>query len=199
MNALSLLTALLLAPPAALSAADVPKPKPNVVFILADDQRFDELGCAGHPLINTPNIDRLVREGTLFENSFVSSASCLPNRTSLLTGQWERRHTVGWNSGSALSRDQWANTFPMVLKRNGYMVAYLGKNHTPGLRFWDFDYYYGNRLGHLGFYPKAAQPIFNNASADTQPDPVAEWANETPGGWRDVLPLLSRRNVAKGE
>lgn len=173
---LLLLTALLLAPLAALQADDAPKHKPNVVFILADDQRFDELGCTGHPLIKTPNIDRLAREGAVFENSFVSSASCLPNRTSLLTGQWERRHTVGWNSGSALSADQWGDALPMVLKRNGYNVAYLGKNHTPGLRHWDFDYYYGNRLGHLGFYPKAAQPIFHNAAADTQPEILGEGA-----------------------
>jgi arylsulfatase A-like enzyme len=169
---LTLLAALLLAP----QAAEAAKQKPNIVFILADDQRFDELGCAGHPLIKTPNIDRLAREGAMFENSFVSSASCLPNRTNLLTGQWERRHAVGWNSGSALSTKQWENTLPMVLKRNGYTIAYLGKNHTPGLRCWDFDYYYGNRLGHLGFYPKAAQPIFNNAAADTQPEILGQGA-----------------------
>ncbi len=173
---LTLLTALLSAPLAALHAADAAKEQPNIVFILADDQRCDELGCAGHPLIKTPNLDRLAREGAMFENSFVSSASCLPNRTSLLTGQWERRHTVGWNSGSALAPDQWAATLPMVLKRNGYTTAYLGKNHTPGLRCWDFDYYYGNHLGHLGFYPKAAQPIFNNATADTQPEILGEGA-----------------------
>jgi len=171
-----LLIALLIVPLPAPHAGDAPKQKPNVVFILADDQRFDELGCTGHPLIKTPNIDRLAREGALFENSFVSSASCLPNRTSLLTGQWERRHTVGWDSGSALSPGQWADTLPMVLKLNGYTTAYIGKNHTPGLRHWDFDYYYGNRLGHLGFYPKAAQPIFDNANADTQPEILGEGA-----------------------
>lgn len=159
-----------------LRAADAPKQPPNVVFILADDQRADELRCAGHPLMRTPNIDRLAREGALFENSFVSSASCMPNRTNLLTGQWERRHAVGWNSASALSPKQWADTLPMVLKRNGYTTAYLGKNHTPGLRHWDFDYYYGNRLGHLGFYPKAAQPIFSNADSDTQPEILGEGA-----------------------
>ena len=149
---------------------------PNVVFLLADDQRADELGCAGHPVVRTPHLDRLAREGVLFRNAFVSSASCMPNRTSLLTSQWERRHSVGWNSNSALSAEQWAATLPMVLKRAGYTTAYLGKNHTPGLRFWDFDYYYGNRLGHLGFYPKTAQPIFQNATADTQPEILGEGA-----------------------
>jgi len=158
------------------TAADAAPSRPNIVFILADDQRADELGCAGDAVVKTPNMDRLAREGVLFTHSFVTSASCMPNRTTLLTGQWERRHTVGWNSGSALSRGQWTNTFPMVLKRQGYATAYLGKNHTPGLRYWDFDYYYGNRLGHLGFYPKAAHPIFDNAIADTQPEILREGA-----------------------
>jgi arylsulfatase A-like enzyme len=170
------MTAVLLAPLAALPAAGAIKQKPNIVFILADDQRMDELGCTGHPLMKTPNIDRLAGEGALFDNSFCSSASCLPNRTSLLTGQWERRHTVGWNSGSGLSREQWAKTFPMVLKQNGYFTAYIGKNHTPGLRSWDFDYYYGNRQGHLSFYPKGGQAIFRNAAADTQPEILGEGA-----------------------
>jgi len=173
-----ILTALLVAPLGALHAGQMPAPavRSNVVFILADDQRFDELGCTGDPIVKTPHIDRLAREGVLFENSFVTSASCLPNRTCLLTGQWERRHAVGWNSDSALSRAQWADTFPMALKRAGYVIAYLGKNHTPGLRYWDFDYYYGNRLGHLGFYPKPAHPIFNNAKADTQIEILGEGA-----------------------
>lgn len=144
--------------------------RPNVIFILTDDQRYDELGCTGHPLIRTPHLDRLALDGTLFTNSFVSSASCLPNRTSLLTGQWERRHTVGWNSRSALSPTQWQETLPMILKRNGYSIGYVGKNHTPGLRPWDFHFYYGNRLGHLSFYPKAGHEIFRNAKTDTQPE-----------------------------
>ena len=150
--------------------------RPNFVFILADDQRANELGCTGDPIVRTPNIDRLARQGVLFENSFVTSASCMPNRTSLLTGQWERRHTIGWNSGSALSAAQWAATFPMALKRQGYAVGYLGKNHTPGVRPADFDYYYGSHLGHLGFYPKATHPIFRNAAADTQIEILAEGA-----------------------
>lgn len=172
----ALLAAPLFAAPPAGRADAVAGKRPNIIFILADDQRFDELGCAGHPLIKTPNIDQLAREGALFENSFVSSASCLPNRTSLLTGQWERRHTIGWNSGSALSPAQWAQTLPMVLKRNGYATAYVGKNHTPGLRHWEFDYYYGSYYGHLTFYPKARVPMFKNATADTQPEILGEGA-----------------------
>ncbi|MBM4154366.1 MAG: hypothetical protein FJ221_04990 [Lentisphaerae bacterium] len=172
----ALAAASLLASACGPSAAAAPGGRANVVFILADDQRHDELGCTGDPVVRTPNIDRLAREGVLFENSFVTSASCMPNRTSLLTGQWERRHTIGWNNAGVLSPGQWAETFPMALRRAGYVTAYLGKNHTPGLRPWNFDYYYGNRLGHLGFYPKPAQPVFSNATADTQIEILGEGA-----------------------
>lgn len=152
------------------------KKQPNIIFILADDQRFDELGCTGHPIVKTPNLDRLAKEGARFTNSFVTSASSMPSRTSLLTGQWERRHTIGWNSGSALSQNQWNQTLPMLLRQNGYVTAYVGKNHTPGLRSWDFDYYYASYLGHLNFYPKEKHSIFKNAGANTQPEILREGA-----------------------
>ncbi len=150
--------------------------RPNIVFLLADDQRYDELGCTGDPVVKTPHIDRLAREGVLFENSFATSPVCMPNRTNLLTGQWERRHTINWSGRNALSLEQWQNTLPVVLRRNGYVTAYVGKNHTPGLRPWDFDYYYGVAYGHLGFYPKKEFPIFKNAAADTQIEILGEGA-----------------------
>lgn len=153
------------------------KQKPNVIFILADDQRADELGCMGDAIIKTPNIDKLASDGVLFTNSFATSASCMPNRTCLLTGQWERCHGIGWNSNSALSGEQWAKTFPMVLKHNGYVTAYVGKNHTRGLRHWDFDYYYGSLNDHLGFYPKARHSVFKNSTFDTQIEILGEAAN----------------------
>jgi arylsulfatase A-like enzyme len=157
-----------------LAAADVNKERPNIVFLLADDQRYDELGYTGDPIVKTPHIDQLAREGILFENSFATSPVCMPNRTNLLTGQWERRHTINWSGRNALSLEQWQNTFPVVLRRNGYVTAYVGKNHTPGLRPWDFDYYYGVAYGHLGFYPKKEFPIFKNAAADTQVEILGE-------------------------
>jgi arylsulfatase A-like enzyme len=170
----TILAGVFLAHLAALHSFGGTREHPNVVFILSDDQRMDELGITGHPLMKTPNIDRLAHDGVLFENSFVTSSSCQPNRASLLTGQWERRHTVGWNSPRSLSREQWDKTLPMVLKRNGYVTAYVGKNHIPGLRWWDFDYYYATRESHTGFYPKDDYPIFRNATLDTQPEIIGE-------------------------
>jgi arylsulfatase A-like enzyme len=62
--------------------------RPNMVFILMDDLRWDALGCLGHPVAKTPNIDRLAKEGALFRNFFVSMPLCSPSRASFLTGQY---------------------------------------------------------------------------------------------------------------
>src|SRR5438477_13168701 len=67
--------------------------RPNVVFILMDDLRFDELGCVGHPLAKTPNIDRLAKEGAVFRNAFATTPLCSPSRACFFSGQYV--HTNG--------------------------------------------------------------------------------------------------------
>ncbi len=162
--------------------------RPNVIVILADDMRVGYTGHEGHPIINTPNIDRLAAGGTVFSNAFATSAVCTPSRTTLLTGLYERRHGVNFNSDSAMSNEAWARTFPMLLKSAGYFVGYVGKNHTPvgkneageigygsGVMDSSFDYWYAGHK-HLGFYPKDRKQhkIFANAKADTQVEIMEE-------------------------
>ena len=162
--------------------------RPNVIVILADDMRVGYTGHEGHPIINTPNIDRLAAGGTVFSNAFATSAVCTPSRTTLLTGLYERRHGVNFNSNSAMSNEAWARTFPMLLKSAGYFVGYVGKNHTPvgkneageigygsGVMDSSFDYWYAGHK-HLGFYPKDRKQhkIFANAKADTQVEIMEE-------------------------
>src|SRR5919107_2555152 len=65
--------------------------RPNVVFILTDDQRWDCLGCAGHPFLKTPNMDRLANEGVRFANAFVTNSLCSPSRASFLSGVYAHR------------------------------------------------------------------------------------------------------------
>ena len=123
---LSLFLALLCA--AALNALAA---QPNVLVILTDDHRADYLGCQGHPIVKTPHIDRLAAEGVRFREAFVTSAACTPNRTCLLTGQYERKHGVTFGSASSLTEEAFAETYPMQLRQAGYYVGYVGKNHTP--------------------------------------------------------------------
>jgi hypothetical protein len=79
--------------PARLSA-DEPTKRPNVIFVLTDDHRWDMLGVTGHPFVKTPNMDRLANEGILFDNAFVTTSLCSPSRASFLTGQYASVHGV---------------------------------------------------------------------------------------------------------
>ena len=72
--------------------------RPNIIFLLADDQSAGTLSSAGHPLLQTPNLDRLARQGTVFENAFTVQPICAPSRFAILTGQYERSNGLGFSS-----------------------------------------------------------------------------------------------------
>ena len=170
-----------------LSLCAKPVGGPNILVILSDDQRADHLGVNGHPVLRTPNLDRLADEGMNFHNAFASSTACTPNRTCILTGQYERKHGVNFNSGSSLKEEAWERTYPMLLKKAGYYVGYVGKNHTPigksdlgvgypsGVMEGSFNYWYGNH-NHSTFYPKNNFPIYRNARANSQVEIFTEGA-----------------------
>ena len=65
--------------------------RPNILFLFADDQRYDTLGCSGHPIVQTPTIDRLAAQGVRFSNAHVTTAVCWVSRAVVLTGQWQRK------------------------------------------------------------------------------------------------------------
>ena len=101
----------------------------NIIFILTDDHRWDALSSMGHPVVQTPNLDRLADEGIMFTNAFVTTSLCSPSRASFLTGQYAHRHGVVTN------HTPWDNrniTFLELLKQAGYETAFIGKWHMPG-------------------------------------------------------------------
>lgn len=102
--------------------------KPNIIFILTDDQRWDVMSCMGHPFVKTPNMDRLANEGVLFKNAFVTTSLCSPSRASFLTGTYAHRHGVIGNWGCELDHDTMPS-FPRVLRDAGYETGYVGKWH----------------------------------------------------------------------
>ena len=116
--------------------------RPNFVFILVDDLRYNALGYAGHPFVKTPNIDRIAREGVVFENAFVTTPLCSPSRASFLTGRWVRSHGVLDNTDhNELSHR--LITWPRLLHDAGYETCYAGKWHMgndssprPGFDRW---------------------------------------------------------------
>ncbi len=149
---------------AQLSAADAPRP--NVVFLLTDDQRFDAMGCAGNPVVRTPHLDRLAAGGVLFRNSFATTSICATSRASFLCGQYARRHGVH-DFRTPLKPETFANSYPMLLRKNGYKTAFVGKWGVGGeLPRKEFDYWNGFAGQGRYFYPNdplhMTQRIQNN-------------------------------------
>jgi len=102
---------------------------PNIVLFFADDQRNHTLGCAGHPVVETPNIDRLAAAGVRFQNAFVTTSTCWVSRACLFTGCYERRHLYRVQPGP-LDPQLCASSYFAVLKRHGYRTGHLGKEHV---------------------------------------------------------------------
>ena len=135
-----MLSALLLAPLAALTAADTPPPidKPNIVFIYADDWGWGDLSCHGHEWLKTPNIDRLASEGMDFQQFNVLNPVCSPSRTAVMTGKYPARFSVHQHFASpAGNRNRnmpdWLDPKPTMLPRlfqqAGYRTGHFGKWH----------------------------------------------------------------------
>src|SRR6056300_1230010 len=111
------------------TTSDNSSTRPNFLLLYADDQRNHTLGCAGHPIVKTPNIDRLAKNGVRFENAYVTTSTCWVGRASLFTGCYERKHLYKVSSG-VLNADLCNSSYFAVLKRAGYRTGHLGKEHV---------------------------------------------------------------------
>lgn len=142
----------------AANAAGAPARPPNIVFLFADDQRFDTLGIAGHPIVQTPTLDRLAGEGVRFRHAFVTTSVCWVSRAVVLTGQWARTHAQ--RDAMPRVKPEALNTiFPRQLRAAGYRTGYFGKWHLQAPPGFDpaaqFDRY---------------EAIFRNPYFKTLPD-----------------------------
>jgi len=100
--------------------------QPNIILIIADDISWDDIGCYGNKGVHTPNLDRLARQGIRFTNAFVTSSSCSPSRSSIITGRYPH------NTGAAelhTPLPAHLTYFPELLKKSGYYTAQAGKWH----------------------------------------------------------------------
>ncbi|MCA9216920.1 MAG: sulfatase [Planctomycetales bacterium] len=108
-------------------ASDV---RPNIVFVLCDDHRWDAMGNMGHPFLETPHLDRMVKRGVRFDNSYVTTSLCSPSRASILTGMYTHNHGVADNYHPV---DASLKFFPEYLQTAGYETAFIGKWHMGDL------------------------------------------------------------------
>lgn len=141
--------------------------QPNIIYINADDLGWTDLSCQGSAYYETPNIDRLAREGITFLNAYSPSANCAPSRASCLIGQYGPRHGVYTVDSSergkskdrkliptpnTMSLPEGAVTMADVFKANGYATGHVGKWHLDGDPLhYGYDLNIGG--GHWGFLP----------------------------------------------
>jgi N-sulfoglucosamine sulfohydrolase len=116
-----------------------PEQRPNIIFIIADDVSWDDIGCYGNPAVRTPNIDKIAKQGIRFDNAYLTASSCSPSRNSIISGRYPH------NTGAAelhtpLPAEQ--IPFPLLLKDAGYYTVQAGKSHfgAPALRAFDKAY-----------------------------------------------------------
>jgi len=100
--------------------------RPNILFILIDDQRNDMLSVAGHPILKTPTIDTLAKQGVRFTNAFVTTPICAASRASILTGLYEYKHAYTFGK-KPLKEEIMTNSYPYLLKKAGYITGFTGK------------------------------------------------------------------------
>lgn len=111
------------------SVATAAAPRPNVLFIITDQQPISTIGSYGNPLVKTPNMDRLAREGMRFDQFHIAAFACSPSRACYWTGQWSHHHGVVLND-VVLGDD--VPTLGSITRAEGYQTAFVGKWHLGG-------------------------------------------------------------------
>src|SRR6201994_934869 len=114
-----------------------PGRRPNIIFILSDDHAYQAISAYGSTLAETPNIDRIAREGAIFTRAMVTNSICGPSRASLLTGKYSHKNGYTLNERK-FNTDQ--PVFPSLLRDKGYQTAWIGKWHLGNLPK-GFDYF----------------------------------------------------------
>ena len=149
---------------------------------MVDEMRWDVMSCAGHPIVKTPNLDRLAREGTRFATAYTCSAVCSPSRYSFFTSRYAHVHGATDQRRAAQREPQLL--LPTILKHYGYETAISGKLHfTPARADYDFDYFWsfsGEGPGKLPRWPeyleREARPQGRASARARSPIPTIRWA-----------------------
>lgn len=159
-------------------SAQAPQRKPNIVFIMADDHGYQAVSAYSNKLIQTPNIDRIGREGAVMRNAFVTNSVCSPSRAVILTGKYSHMNGMRDN-GTYFDGSQ--QTLPKILKSNGYRTALVGKWHLftqpTGFDYWnilpDQGHYYNPTFIKMG-----KDTVYRGYVTDVTTDLALEWIGQ---------------------
>ena len=156
---------------AATAFADV---RPNIIFLMADDQCTNSLGCYGTQGVRTPNLDQLAKDGIVFDNHYDTTAICMASRANVMTGMYEFKTGCNFGHG-ALLRQHWMASYPVLLKQAGYNTAFAGK----------FGFEVTDRAGTKGQLPEDDFDVWGGGPGQTsyvtrKNKSIAHYADEYP-------------------
>lgn len=102
---------------------------PNIVFIMADDQRADAFGFSGNKRVITPHLDKLASDGVIFDNAYYVAPICQPSRASVMTGQYLSTHGAGFDrpTNYIITKSEFQTSYPVQLRKRGYFTGFIGK------------------------------------------------------------------------
>ena len=100
--------------------------RPNIIYLMADDQNYGSVGCYGNPEVKTPNMDKLGSEGVIFERHYNTTSICAASRANVMTGMYEYKTGTNFGHGN-MKPDVWAKSYPVLLREAGYLTAFAGK------------------------------------------------------------------------
>lgn len=126
--------------------------RPNIVYLMADDQNVGSVGCYGNAEVLTPNMDKLARDGVVFDRHYNTTSICMGSRANVMTGMYEYKTGTNFNHGD-MRPEVWSRSYPVLLREAGYLTAFAGKfgfhvegrgaNGKAGLCESDFDFWGG--------------------------------------------------------
>ncbi|MGJ8634292.1 MAG: sulfatase family protein [Luteolibacter sp.] len=108
------------------SVAYAEEKRPNIIYLMADDQNFSSVGIYGNPEMQTPNMDKLGKDGLIFDKHYNTTAICMASRGNVFTGMYEYKTGTNFNHGK-MTQEIWAKSYPVLLRESGYLTAFAGK------------------------------------------------------------------------
>ena len=205
MRATTALAALFLTTSSATGLHQSSPDPPNVVLIMTDDAGYADTGSYGAPDIRTPNIDSLARDGVKLTDFYANGMSCTPTRAGLIAGRYQQRYGIEFvlaspgNAGSDGGLPPLPHSLPLLLKKNGYATALIGKWHLGykpefSPRAHGFDVFFGSKSAAIDYYTHfTARPSEGAQFTSAQPDLWEDDARIEQEGY--ITDLITRRSV----